>query len=45
ALEAMLGDGAKVVLEGQEVLPKHTLSDGFEYQYPAIKPALEEILG
>ncbi|MCY7274836.1 MAG: TIGR01777 family oxidoreductase, partial [Phormidesmis sp. CAN_BIN44] len=37
ALEAMLGDGAKVVLEGQEVLPKHTLSDGFEYQYPAIK--------
>ncbi len=44
ALEAMLGDGAKVVLEGQEVLPKHTLADGFEYQYPAIKPALEEIL-
>ena len=45
ALEAMLGDGAKVVLEGQEVLPKHTLSDGFDYQYPTIKPALEEILG
>ncbi|MCY7320265.1 MAG: TIGR01777 family oxidoreductase [Phormidesmis sp. CAN_BIN36] len=45
ALEAMLGDGAKVVLEGQEVLPKHTLADGFEYQYPTIKLALEEILG
>ena len=44
ALEAMLGDGAKVVLEGQEVLPKHTLADGFEYQYPTIKAALEEIL-
>ncbi len=44
ALEAMLGDGAKVVLEGQEVLPKHTLADGFGYQYPTIKPALEEIL-
>lgn len=44
ALEAMLGDGAKVVLEGQEVLPKHTLADGFEYQYPTIKMALEEIL-
>ena len=44
ALEAMLGDGAKVVLEGQEVLPKKTLADGFEYQYPIIKPALEEIL-
>ncbi|PSB21699.1 TIGR01777 family protein [Phormidesmis priestleyi ULC007] len=45
ALEAMLGDGAKVVLEGQEVLPKHTLANGFEYQYLTIKPALEEILG
>lgn len=45
ALEAMLGDGAKVVLEGQEVLPKHTLTEGFEYQYPTIRPALEEILG
>jgi uncharacterized protein len=44
ALEAMLGDGAKVVLEGQEVLPKRTLSTGFEYQYPTLKPALEEIL-
>ncbi len=45
ALEAMLGDGAKVVLEGQEVLPRHTLTEGFEYQYPTIRPALEEILG
>ncbi len=45
ALEAMLGDGAKVVLEGQEVLPKNTLADGFTYQYSTIKPALEEILG
>ncbi|NJR49306.1 MAG: TIGR01777 family protein [Leptolyngbyaceae cyanobacterium CSU_1_3] len=45
ALEAMLGDGAKVVLEGQEVLPKRTVASGFEYQYPTIKPALEEILG
>ncbi|KAM3101021.1 TIGR01777 family oxidoreductase [Phormidesmis sp. 146-12] len=44
ALEAMLGDGAKVVLEGQEVLPKRTLSSGFEYQYPTLKPALEAIL-
>ncbi len=44
ALEAMLGDGAKVVLEGQEVLPKRTLADGFDYQYSTIKPALEEIL-
>lgn len=44
ALEAMLGDGAKVVLEGQEVLPKRTLASGFEYQYSTIKPALKQIL-
>ncbi len=44
ALELMLGDGAKVVLEGQKVLPKRTLSTHFNYQYPTIKPALEEIV-
>jgi uncharacterized protein len=44
ALEALLGDGAKVVLEGQQVLPKQTLATGFQYQYPDLKPALEEIL-
>ncbi len=44
ALEAMLGDGAKVVLEGQEVMPKRTLESGFEYQYPNLQSALKEIL-
>jgi uncharacterized protein (TIGR01777 family) len=44
ALEALLGDGAKVVLEGQQVLPKHTLADGFQYRYPTVKQALSEIL-
>jgi hypothetical protein len=44
ALEALLGDGAIVVLEGQQVLPKRTVADGFEYQYPTVKSALEEIL-
>ncbi len=44
ALEAMLGDGAKVVLEGQQVLPKRTLADGFEYQYSEVRSALEEIV-
>ena len=45
ALEALLGEGAKVVLEGQQVLPKRTTSYGFEYQYPTLKQALEEIYG
>ncbi|MFB8791532.1 MAG: TIGR01777 family oxidoreductase [Potamolinea sp.] len=44
ALEALLGEGAKVVLEGQQVLPKRTTSYGFNYQYPTVKEALAEIL-
>lgn len=44
ALEALLGDGAKVVLEGQQVLPKRTQANGFQYQYPILKSALEEVL-
>ncbi|MGF1489685.1 MAG: TIGR01777 family oxidoreductase [Prochloraceae cyanobacterium] len=44
ALELLLGDGAKVVLEGQQVLPKKTQSIGFEYQYPNLKPALKDIV-
>jgi len=44
ALELLLGDGAKVVLEGQQVLPKKTRSIGFEYQYPTLKPALKDIV-
>ncbi|AFY45630.1 TIGR01777 family oxidoreductase [Nostoc sp. PCC 7107] len=44
AIEALLGDGAIVVLEGQQVLPKRTLESGFAYQYPNLQPALKQIL-
>lgn len=44
ALETLLGEGATVVLEGQQVLPKRTTSCGFKYQYPDAKQALTEIL-
>ncbi|MBD2137355.1 TIGR01777 family protein [Anabaena sp. FACHB-1237] len=44
ALEALLGDGAKVVLEGQKVLPTRTLESGFEFVYPDLELALTEIL-
>ena len=44
ALELLLGDAAKVVLEGQQVLPKRLQQYGFNYQYPKVQPALEEIL-
>lgn len=44
ALEALLGEGAQVVLEGQQVLPKRAISYGFNYQYPTLKQALAEIV-
>lgn len=44
ALEALLGDGAIVVLEGQQVLPKRALEAGINYQYPNLQPALQDIL-
>ena len=43
-LELLLGDGAIVVLEGQQVLPKNAQSLGFNYQYPNLKPALQDIV-
>ncbi len=44
ALESLLGEGAMVVLEGQQVLPKRTQAFGFNYQYANLKQALEAIL-
>lgn len=44
ALEALLGDGAQVVLQGQQVLPKRTEASGFKFAYSTVKPALEEVL-
>ncbi|WP_392533343.1 TIGR01777 family oxidoreductase [Nostoc sp. C117] len=44
AIEALLGDGAIVVLEGQKVLPKRTIETGFEYRYPNLQSALTQIL-
>jgi uncharacterized protein len=43
-LEVLLGDGAIVVLEGQQVLPTQTQQTGFSYQYPELKPALANIV-
>ncbi|WP_036482481.1 TIGR01777 family oxidoreductase [Myxosarcina sp. GI1] len=43
-LEMLLADGAQVVLEGQQVLPKRTQAAGFDYQYPELQPALTEIV-
>lgn len=39
-LQVMLGDGAKVVLEGQQVIPERLLAQGFQFQYPELNAAL-----
>jgi uncharacterized protein len=44
ALDLLLGEGAKLVLEGQKVLPKRTIESGFEFAYPEIKGALKQFL-
>ncbi|NHC38057.1 thylakoid membrane protein ThyD [Scytonema millei] len=44
AIEALLGEGAIVVLEGQQVLPKRTQASGFNYQYASVKEALKTIV-
>lgn len=41
-LETMLGDGAIVVLEGQQVLPKALLSKDFSFQYSEVGTALRD---
>ncbi|MGB3135746.1 MAG: TIGR01777 family oxidoreductase, partial [Nodosilinea sp.] len=43
-LEAILGDGAQVVLEGQQVLPTRTEASGFTYHYKQVKDALVDIV-
>ncbi len=44
AIEALLGDAAKVVLEGQNVLPERTLNAGFEFKYSTIEPAVDQVI-
>ncbi|CAN5669070.1 TIGR01777 family oxidoreductase [soil metagenome] len=44
AIEALLGDGAVVVLKGQKVLPERTQAAGFSYQYDKAKNALKDVV-
>ena len=44
ALEALLGEGALLVLEGQQVLPKRLEASGFQFRYPDLKSALQQFL-
>ena len=39
-LQLLLGDGAQVVLEGQQVVPERLQQQGFAFQYPELSAAL-----
>ena len=39
-LYLLLGDGARVVLEGQQVLPQRLQAQGFQFQHPSLNAAL-----
>ncbi len=39
-LHLLLGDGARVVLDGQQVLPERLLGQGFSFSYPELSAAL-----
>ena len=44
AIEALLGDGAVVVLKGQQVLPERTQASGFSFNYDDAKEAIKDIV-
>jgi NAD dependent epimerase/dehydratase family enzyme len=43
-LQTLLGEGAKVVLEGQRVLPTRAKSGGYQFKFDKVGPALENII-
>ncbi|MBS3787197.1 TIGR01777 family oxidoreductase [Candidatus Bipolaricaulota bacterium] len=42
---SLLGEAAKLVLEGQKVRPERLEELGFEFNYPVLSSALEDLLG
>lgn len=44
AIEALLGDGAVVVLKGQKVLPERTQASGFSFEYDEAKEAIKNVV-
>lgn len=44
ALKAALGERATLVLDGQNQVPARLLAEGFEFTWPALKPALQDLL-
>jgi len=43
-LRLMFGEMAHIFLSGQKVIPMRAMQEGFQFRYPELKPALEELL-
>jgi uncharacterized protein (TIGR01777 family) len=43
-IRMVLGEFGKVLLDGQHTIPDKLLSHGFQFQYPDIKPAIQEVV-
>lgn len=43
-IEMMLGEGAELLLEGQRVYPQRLEQAGFEFTFPSLEAALDDIL-
>jgi hypothetical protein len=44
-IKLVLGEFGSVILEGQRVIPKRLIGNGFAFQYPEIEKALQGIVG
>jgi len=44
ALRLLFGEGATVLLDGQNVVPKHLLNSGFSFQFERIDEALADLI-
>lgn len=44
AMKWLLGSKSSLVLEGQHVLPKVLIDEGFDFMYPSLRSALKELL-
>jgi uncharacterized protein (TIGR01777 family) len=44
AMKLALGQKSKLVLEGQQVVPKVLMNEGFEFLFPTLNSALENLL-
>lgn len=45
AMRLALGEFADTLLKGQRVIPKRVLDEGFQFHYPNLREALEDLLG